>query len=205
MARPFFLIDGYNLLHAAGMARRKYGPGDLERVRNRFLNYLAVELTDTERDRTTVVFDGKDAPRGVARSFRLDEICVVFAESDSDADTLIEELIAGHSAPRQLVVVSSDHRLQRAAKRRRAAPIDSEQFFDQLERRRRNSGDTEPPPSPEIIAKQTGEVSEAEARQWYEIFRDADDETASEPKSSLQAEIDKILHEFDENDEPPVD
>ena len=32
MPLPYHLIDGYNLLHAAGLAREKYGPGDLERA-----------------------------------------------------------------------------------------------------------------------------------------------------------------------------
>lgn len=203
MARPFYLIDGYNLMHAAGMARNKYGPGDLERCRTRFLNYLAVQLNSTERERTTVVFDAIDAPRDVARHFELDAIQIVFADPEGDADTLIEEFIASHSAPRQLVVVSSDHRLQRAAKRRRASSVDSERFFDRLERRTEQS-EARPAASPEAIAKRTGQISEAEAREWYEIFRDAVDELSpgeDENRSKLQAEIDDILDEFNKSED----
>ena len=60
MATPFRIIDGYNLMHAAGMARRRYGPGDLERYRNRFIRLVAARLTEEERARTTIVFDARD-------------------------------------------------------------------------------------------------------------------------------------------------
>ena len=44
------LIDGYNLMHAAGFARVRYGPGDLERCRLRLLNLVAgLELPDAGR------------------------------------------------------------------------------------------------------------------------------------------------------------
>ena len=42
-----------------------------------------------------------------------DGITVHFAR-DSDADAMIEDLIAAHHTPRTLTVVSSDHRIQRA-------------------------------------------------------------------------------------------
>ncbi len=61
--RPYLMIDGYNLLHAAGLARRRYGPGQLERCRAQLLAWLAKHLTDGERERTTVVFDAAEAPR----------------------------------------------------------------------------------------------------------------------------------------------
>ena len=62
MATPFHIIDGYNLLHAAGLGRPTYGPGDLERCRNRLLSFLRTHLRAAERARTTVVFDARDAP-----------------------------------------------------------------------------------------------------------------------------------------------
>ncbi|HVA16906.1 MAG TPA: hypothetical protein VMV59_04235, partial [Candidatus Dormibacteraeota bacterium] len=40
-------------------------------------------------------------------------------------------------APRQLLVVSSDHRLHRAARRRRAQAIDSDRWYAETVRRRR--------------------------------------------------------------------
>ncbi len=64
-------------------------------------------------------------------------ITVRFAAQYEEADDLIEELIAADSAPRRLVVVSSDHRLQRAARRRRAKAADSDVWYAELVRSRR--------------------------------------------------------------------
>ena len=57
MSRPFWIIDGYNLMHAAGMARQHYGPHELERRRNLFLAFLNTHLSEVELPRTCVVFD----------------------------------------------------------------------------------------------------------------------------------------------------
>ncbi|HEY3394177.1 MAG TPA: NYN domain-containing protein, partial [Lacipirellulaceae bacterium] len=57
---------------------------------------------------------------------------VHFAGRHSDADEMIEELLEQCSAPRALVVVSSDHRVQRAARRCGASFIDSEKWFAEL-------------------------------------------------------------------------
>ena len=62
MARVFLLIDGYNLLHAAGLGRRRFAKGGLELARRKLLLKLAAEMaSDVCRD-TVVVFDaGADA------------------------------------------------------------------------------------------------------------------------------------------------
>ena len=57
---------------------------------------------------------------------------IVFAPAGTDADSEIERLIAAHDAPRQLLVVSSDHRLHRAAQKRKCQAIDSEPFWESL-------------------------------------------------------------------------
>jgi len=135
MATPFLIIDGYNLLHAAGLARVNYAQGDLQRQRHQLLVRLAGRLSTEERQRSTVVFDAIDAPSGLDREFQHEGIAVLFAEPGHEADELIEQLVASHSAARNLIVVSSDHRLQRAARTRRAASLDSEAFLVRLSRR----------------------------------------------------------------------
>ena len=169
MPKPFFIIDGYNLMHAWGLARQRYGPGDLERLRNQFLNELAGRLAEEERRRTTIVFDaGGDAPTDLAAGQRHKDMKVVYAVKDPDADTRIEKLIARHSAPRQVCVVSSDRRLQIAARRRRGQFIASEQFVKELEGREAQTNAS--PPSRDWEAKFTGEMTEAETAEWLEIF-----------------------------------
>lgn len=166
MPARFLLIDGYNLLHAAGMGRAEYGPGDLQRARERLLRYLATKLTPAEIERTTVIFDARDPPadRPAKQVFR--KLCVEFANPGGDADVVIQNWLDDHSAPKRVTLVSSDHVLQRAARRRRADFVDSEVFFDQLERRRtrRGEGDSD--------AKPRDGLSASETAQWMQFFGD---------------------------------
>jgi uncharacterized protein len=131
------LIDGYNLLYVTGIMGRGAGPGGLERSRMAMLNFLAASLDPGELPRTTVVFDAHDAPWGLPRVLQHQGITVHFAAKHESADALIEELIRAESAPRRLVVVSSDHQIQRAARRRRAKAVDSDVWYAELVRARR--------------------------------------------------------------------
>jgi hypothetical protein len=140
------LIDGYNLMYAAGFVRATYGPGDLHRCRMQLLNFLAGHLDEAQRRRTTVVFDAKDPPPDADRWGAFQQIHIEFAPPGMDADDVIEEQIAAHSAPKHLLVVSSDHRLHKAARRRRAKVKDSDKFLDACEAAARRIDDAAPPP-----------------------------------------------------------
>jgi len=173
--RGDLLIDGYNLLHAAGLARRTYGPGEFERTRRRLLKLLAVQLFRGERERTTVVFDARERLLGPTPPTTIDGIRVLFA--DGDADSEIERLIQRNSAPRRLHVVSSDHRLQRAARRRRAKFFDSEAFLSRIAAR----------PTPEErrqlaepAEKREGLSAPAEVDAWLRAFGEIDATLASD-------------------------
>jgi predicted RNA-binding protein with PIN domain len=131
------LIDGYNLLYASGIIGRGIGPGGLHRSRIALLNFLAESLDPDQLRRATVVFDSHDAPWGVPQRVEHRGIIVRFAAKYESADDLLEELIRADTAPRRLVVVSSDHRIQRAAHRRRAIPVDSDVWYADLLRARR--------------------------------------------------------------------
>ena len=148
MATRFLIIDGYNLLHAAGLARAQYGPGDLARQRHALLFKLARRLMTDERQRCTVVFDALDAPPNLQARFKHEEMTVLFAMPGQEADEVIERLVSQHSAPRRLTVVSSDHRLQTAISRRRGIGIDSEVFLKQLESPQRQIGPVQRPAGP---------------------------------------------------------
>lgn len=158
------LIDGYNLLNAVGIVGRKAGPGGLERSRLALLNFLAESLDPNQVARTTVVFDAAHAPPGLPRVVEHRGLTVRFAAGYEDADTLIEQMIRAESAPRQLTVVSSDHRLQKAARRRKAKPVDSDVWYAEVihERRRRQ-------PAPSVPRPQVP-LSEREVAQWLEQF-----------------------------------
>jgi uncharacterized protein len=152
-AERWILIDGYNLLHASGV----FGSGGrtpLESSREALLDWLGAELTDAQRQRTTIVFDAREAPPGLPRSGEKHGMRICFAPRGHEADELLEELIQEHSAPRSLTVISSDHRIQRAARRRRAKPLDSDQWVASLRQHSsadRQSPGTAPEPSPDDI------------------------------------------------------
>ncbi len=176
MAARFLLIDGYNLLHAAGMAQSSYAPQELQRCRNQLLKFLREKLSAAEKSRTTIVFDARNPPPDRPAQSVVGGMRVMFANPGGDADVCIQNLIDGHSAPRQITLVSSDHVLQAAARRRQARFVDSDAFFEQLERRRAGS------PVADADAK-SGPLSQAQAEYWLKIFGDIP-ETAELAKPS---------------------
>lgn len=130
------IIDGYNLMFAAGFVGQRSGPGGLERSRLALLNFIAESIEPSAHASTTVVFDSQHAPPGLPATLQFRGITVRFATAHESADELIEELIRAESAPRRLLVVSGDHRLQTAARHRRAKAVDSDQWYSDMLRRR---------------------------------------------------------------------
>jgi predicted RNA-binding protein with PIN domain len=169
------LIDGYNLLHAAGILAPHAGPASLERSRRALLNILAESLPEAEQARTVVVFDAAGAPPGLPHSVQHGAIEVRYSRGYPDADTLIEELILRESAPRSLTVVSSDHRIQRAARRRKARAKDSDRWYAGLMRRRAHGARGKGPRSD--AKPQAPDPWEVEA--WVREFSEAGGEELS--------------------------
>lgn len=134
------IIDGYNVLYVVGILAPRIAPGTLERARQALLNFVVATMEWEQRKRTTVVFDAHDPPPGAQSVYEYKGIMVRFAVRHSSADALIEELVYRESAPRSLVVVSSDRRIQQVAKRRRARAVDSETWYDEQQRLRPNLG-----------------------------------------------------------------
>ncbi len=139
----WILIDGYNLLHASGVFGSA-GPTSLHSSREALLDWLGQVLSDAERQRTTIVFDAREAPPGLPADAEKHGIRIQFAPRGREADDLIEQLIDAHHHPRSLLVVSSDHRLHRAANRRRAQAVDSDRWVARVQRPTRStSGDSD--------------------------------------------------------------
>lgn len=136
MSAGLLLIDGYNLLHAAGMAQSDYRPGDLLRCRTRLLKLLLSKLPVAEIKATTIVFDARDPPPDRPAQVVVSGIRVLFANPDGDADVFIQNWLSHHPAPRRVTLVSSDRVLQRAARSCGAKFVSSEDFVETLERRR---------------------------------------------------------------------
>jgi predicted RNA-binding protein with PIN domain len=130
------IIDGYNLLHASGVFGADRGPRGFEQSRAALLDML-VDLLGDAAAGTIVVFDAARAPDGLPARHLHGGIRVWFAREYPDADSLIEELVEGDTAPGHLVVVSSDRRLQAAARRRRARAVGCEEWLAEARTARR--------------------------------------------------------------------
>ena len=127
------IIDAYNLIFQCGLQPKSLdSPLALHRTRQRLVQELSDRIAESQRPEVLLVFDAKN-PRGhstpdlVAQGFK-----IAFARDYEDADTMVIELMQKHSQPRQLTVVSNDHRIQTAATRRDATAIDADVWFDRL-------------------------------------------------------------------------
>lgn len=134
---PLLLVDGYNVVAPiAPPGRLVSGQPEnaqwLQRERMQLIQRLIQHLGDEVCQQTCVVFDAANPPPDKPSQIRIGGIEIRFAVGHPQADDLIEELIAAHSAPKRLAVVSSDHRIQAAAKRRGCTSYDSQAWFDDL-------------------------------------------------------------------------
>lgn len=157
-----YIIDGYNVIHALGMIQKQVDPGGLEASRRRLLDFLSEAFRD-DAGRVTVVFDAKQAPRGVPRQQTYHGLHIHFAPKDQSADDWIEHLIENDAQPRALVVVSNDLRLQNAARQRGALGWSHEALLDFLEKR---------PTSTAAPAQEEkgGQLSPEETKRWLKEF-----------------------------------
>jgi predicted RNA-binding protein with PIN domain len=163
-----YLIDGYNLLHAMGLLCGKVGPHGLEKARLALLGRLCGDHGD-DTAAVTVVFDASRAPPGAVPEEEYHGLHIRYA-LDGEADDVIENLIQHDAAPRQLTVVSDDHRLQQAGRRRRCPVLGCLDYLEERERLRRSK-----PASTEASTKPEG-VSGAELQRWLREFADLVDD-----------------------------
>jgi len=169
-----WLIDGYNVMHAGGRLGPKLGREGFRRARRRFLNELVAALPTEEAEATTVVFDASVPPGDFKLDERYQGLQVLFALGDENADARIEQLIAAHSTPKALTVVSSDRRIRQAAHRRRAIVLTAEDYWirlDNLRDRQRRRREQMPARSKSANRDRAPD----DAALWREVFRDVDD------------------------------
>lgn len=126
------LVDTYNVLGVTGVLPPEVAGLDEESLarlisRSGFAGRKAALICDGVRSRDLA---GRDGARGLKR--RVDGVDIIYAGGGRDADSLIERVIAEDSAPRRLLVVSSDRRVQKAAARRRCGVMSSEAFLRRL-------------------------------------------------------------------------
>jgi predicted RNA-binding protein with PIN domain len=153
-----YIIDGYNLLwsvHKVAIHSEEMTEARLCRLIGRYLRIIA--------DDGKIVFDGIGPPDKTAFS-NTAGVEVIFTGTGTDADSFIEAKISSDSAPKRLIVVSSDRRIRNAAKIRKATSVKSEQFWhDVLNVLRKKDKVQEP------VEKRQG-LDQAQTGQWLKYF-----------------------------------
>src|ERR1700677_2732919 len=136
-------------MHAGGRLGPKLSRTGFRNARRRFLEEISRALGPEEARQTTVVFDASVHPGDFALDAQYRGLGILFALGDENADARIEILIAQHSKPKTLTVVSSDNRIRQAANRRRTKSLTADQFWeliDDLKERGRIKLKVEAPP-----------------------------------------------------------
>ena len=151
------IIDGNNLLHASK-------PRALAGLDERGL-CRALGCTHWRREGVRVVCDGEPGPLGRVDS-PVPDVELIYSGHNRSADAVIERMIATSTAPRRLIVVSSDHRIRRAATRRRARAWTSEHFARELARALAARSHQRPDPG----ASPDTHLSPGEVERWLKAF-----------------------------------
>jgi predicted RNA-binding protein with PIN domain len=151
------LIDGYNLLWAVKQTGQTSLPDDVElcRILGRYLKQIGQS--------GEIIFDGIGPPDKTGFD-NITNLEVFFTGRNSDADSVIEDKIKANSAPRSLIVVSSDRRLRDAAHSRKAASVKSQVFWNDVQKELSKKEKLDEP-----TQKQQG-LTESETQQWMKLF-----------------------------------
>jgi uncharacterized protein len=162
------VIDTYNVLHTVGVL-----PPDLAGLEIEGLVRL-ISGSRYRDEKTTLVCDGlPDGPK----PNQSPPVTVRFAGRDRTADDLIGQIVRSSSAPRRLMVVSSDHAVQRTARKRRCKILTSQEFLQQLADDAVAAGTIKESHSAD--RKPQG-MSEEQVERWVKIF-EIDERIASIP------------------------
>lgn len=120
-----YLFDGYNLLRAVQKMEEFASFSDVQLCR------AISDFLCSIRQRGYIVFDGI-GPNDKSAFEGMRYLEVHFSGSKKEADDIIEDLILDNTAPKRLVVVSSDRRLRAAAAKRKAAAVKADAFWKAL-------------------------------------------------------------------------
>ncbi len=152
------IIDGNNLLWSIQKVEqdgRSISDVHLCRIVSRYLKLIG--------ESGQIVFDGI-GPSDKTQFDNISDLEVFFAGRNTDADTIIEDKIRANTAPRRLMVVSSDRKLRRIARTREAISVKAEDFWSKLCRQLSRKKTIREPRE-----KRTG-ITEGETEQWLKLF-----------------------------------
>jgi predicted RNA-binding protein with PIN domain len=152
------IIDGHNLLHT--VCKTGEEPEAISDVRLCQIVGRYLKLTGRIGE---IIFDGTGPPDKSGFD-NISNLEVFFAGVGTDTDTVIEDKIKASTAPKRLMIVSSDRRLRKAARARKAASVKSEDFWNNVQKQLGRKKTAKEP-----AAKRRG-LSQSETKQWLEFF-----------------------------------
>jgi predicted RNA-binding protein with PIN domain len=185
-----YIIDGYNLIFQCGLQTRAATDDMLRKARRRMIGEILSGVSQTVAKRITIVFDAAERPLlAEGNSETIGGMRIFYADQYDDADSMIEHLIAKHSVPRKLTVVSSDHRLHKAALRRKAIPIDSDVWFEQLGTRKLSEGQPQSGQGGQVSSLASKNLEDLDSIDWQ-----AELGTADLDVGEIQAQLESESH-----------
>jgi predicted RNA-binding protein with PIN domain len=137
---------------------------------------LLAEHLGPAANQTCIVFDaGDDAPKGLPKFYQQRSIHLLFSSEYLSADECIQEILQVHSNTKRLVLVSSDHRVQRKGTARGATIRDSEDWMQAIELltdRTPNDNQLNGQPAEETVdpVKQNPDVTASDIEEWLRKF-----------------------------------
>lgn len=151
------IIDGYNLLRWV-QGIEEYQSLD-EAGLCRFISEYLVRV----RTHGQIVFDGIGPP-DKSELGGIDNLEVYFSGQEYEADDIIIEKIEEYSAPKNMVIVSTDREIRAVATRKKATAVTSDVFWlsmiEQLDKKK---------PTPMPKEKRQG-IPEGETDAWMDEF-----------------------------------
>jgi len=160
------LIDAYNVLQATGALPQELAGLDVEGLVD------LIALSRYARQHAALVCDGhrrSGSPEG-----GIGHISIIYSGGEESADDAIAAMVTKSSAPRRLLVVTSDRDLAAVASRRRCNVIGAHEFLTNLAddwHRRLKGGKRR------TVRKPQPPLSPAEVDYWLSVFGLADRES----------------------------
>jgi len=151
------IIDGYNLLRCVQNIE------EYQRLDEAGLCRFVSEYLVRVRMNGQIVFDGIGPP-DKSELGGIDNLEVYFSGENFEADDIIIEKIEEYSAPKNMVIVSSDREIRATAVRKKATAVTSDVFWlsmiEQLDKKK---------PTPMPKEKRQG-ITESETDAWMDEF-----------------------------------
>ncbi len=167
------VVDTYNVLHVVGVL-----PPELAGIDVSGLAQL-IEASRYSEHRVELICDGSPHLANQTTGHRL--ITPRYAGTGREADDLIAALVAESSAPKRLLVVSSDQWVLRQARKRRCRTLTSELFLEHLVHDATST-------NPQTNARKPDTLPSAEVARWMDEFSITDEEASKPTRSKREQE-----------------